>query len=63
MAEAFVNTIKRDYVEGADLPDAQTVLRQFPGWFQDNNESAPHSSLGFLSPKEFRAQQYTSLRV
>lgn len=63
MAEAFVNTIKRDYVEGADLSDAQTVLRQLPGWIQDYNESAPHSSLGFLSPKEFRAQQYTNLRV
>jgi putative transposase len=63
MAEAFVNTIKRDYVQGADLSDAQSVLRQLPGWIQDYNESAPHSSLGFLSPKEFRAQQYTSLGV
>ncbi|MFY9551758.1 MAG: IS3 family transposase [Thermoanaerobaculia bacterium] len=63
MAEAFVNTIKRDYVEGADLSEAQTVLRQLPAWIQDYNDSAPHSSLGFLSPKEFRAQQYTSLGV
>ena len=28
MAEAFVNTIKRDYVPGADLSDAETVIRQ-----------------------------------
>lgn len=63
MAEAFVNTIKRDYVEGADISDAQTVLRQLPGWIQDYNESAPHSSLGFLSPKEFRARQYANLGV
>jgi transposase InsO family protein len=63
MAEAFVNTIKRDYVEGADLSDAQTVLRQLPDWIQDYNDSAPHSSLGFLSPKEFRAQQRVSLGV
>ena len=41
MAEAFVNTIKRDYVQGADLSDAQTVLRQLPGWIQDYNEYAP----------------------
>jgi transposase InsO family protein len=63
MAEAFVNTIKRDYVEGADLADAPAVLRQLPGWIQDYNDNAPHSSLGFLSPKEFRAQQHTSLGV
>ena len=63
MAEAFVNTIKRDYVEGADLSDAQAVLRQLPGWFLDYNQNAPHSSLGFLSPKEFRDQQFTELRV
>jgi putative transposase len=63
MAEAFVNTIKRDYVGGADLSDAQTVIRQLPGWIQDYNRIAPHSALGFLSPKEFRAQQYVELRV
>lgn len=63
MAEAFVNTIKRDYVEGADLSDARTVLAQLPDWIRDYNDNAPHSALGFLSPKEFRAQQFTSLRV
>lgn len=63
MAEAFVNTIKRDYVGGADLSDADTVIRQLPGWIQDYNRIAPHSALGFLSPREFRAQQYTELRV
>ncbi len=63
MAEAFVNTIKQDYVQGADLSDARTVLRQLPGWIQDYNENAPHSSLGFLSPKEFRAQQCVTLGV
>jgi putative transposase len=35
MAEAFVNTMKRDYVGGADLSDAETVLRQLPGWIDD----------------------------
>ena len=55
MAEAFVNTIKRDYVPGADLSDAETVLRQLPGWIDDYNRLAPHSSLGMLSPMEFRA--------
>jgi transposase InsO family protein len=55
MAEAFVNTIKRDYVPGADLSDAETVIRQVPGWIDDYNRLAPHSSLGMLSPMEFRA--------
>ena len=33
MAEAFVRTLKRDYVRVSPIPDAETVLRQFPpGW-------------------------------
>lgn len=63
MAEAFVNTIKRDYVGGADLSDAHTVICQLPAWLEDYNRIAPHSALGFLSPKEFRAQQRVSLCV
>jgi transposase InsO family protein len=30
MSEAFVNTLKRDYVDGADRSAAATVLRQLP---------------------------------
>jgi len=55
MAEAFVNTIKRDFVAGADLSDGETVLCQLPGWIADYNRFAPHSALGMLSPLEFRA--------
>lgn len=54
-AEAFVNTVKRDYVHGADLSDGETVIRQLPGWIDDCNRIAPHSSLGMRFPKEFRA--------
>jgi putative transposase len=54
MAEAFVNTIKRDYAQVADLSGAETVIRQLPGWIDDYNRIAPHSSLGMLSPIEFR---------
>jgi len=35
LAEAFVKTFKRDYVEGAELRDAETVLAQLGGWFDD----------------------------
>ena len=62
MAEAFVNTIKRDYVGGGDLSDAETVIKQLPGWFEDYNRG-PHSALGFLSPHDFRAQQCVNLGV
>jgi putative transposase len=61
MAEAFVNTIRRDYLGGADLSDAHTVIRQIPVWLEDYNRFAPHSALGFLSPKDFRAQQCVEL--
>jgi hypothetical protein len=32
MAEAFVRTIKRDYVRVSPRPDAESVLRQLPAW-------------------------------
>jgi len=53
MAEAFVRTLKRDYVRVSPLPDAQTVLRQLPTWLQHYNEVHPHRSLGYHSPREF----------
>jgi transposase InsO family protein len=57
IAEAFVKTFKRDYVRINPLPDAPTVFRQLAGWFEDYNNSHPHSGLGMRSPKEFiRAQ-------
>ena len=55
MAESFVNTFKRDYVHGAELRDAEAVLVQLPGWFEDYNRQAPHSALGMRPPVEYRA--------
>ena len=54
MAEAFINTLRRDYIASADLASAQVVLEQIPGWFADYNATAPHSALGFKSPIGFR---------
>ena len=54
MAEAFVNTLKRDYVSGADRADADTVLAQVATWIADYNAIAPHSALGFRSPRQYR---------
>jgi putative transposase len=55
LAEAFVKTFKRDYVAGAELRDAETVLAQLGAWFDDYNTRAPHSALGMRSPVDYRA--------
>lgn len=57
MAEAFVKTMKRDYVDGADLGSAAAVLDQLPRWVADYNGVAPHSALGYLAPQEYRARR------
>ena len=54
MAEAFVGTIKRDYVYTSDCYSAEDVLKMIPKWFEDYNENAPHSALGMKSPLEYK---------
>ena len=54
MSEAFVATIKRDYVYTSDCKDAQTVMNLFKKWIKDYNNVAPHSGLGMKSPVEYR---------
>jgi len=56
MSEAFVNTLKRDYVSGADRRDAETLLTQPAAWIADYNAIAPHSALGFRSPQQYRTE-------
>lgn len=55
MSEAFVNTMRRDYIAGADLSTAARVLEQIPAWIADYNAVAPHSALGYLSPQDYRS--------
>lgn len=55
MSEAFVKTLKRDYVRITPLPDARTVLGLVDGWITDYNTVHPHSALRMCSPAEFRA--------
>jgi len=57
MSEAFVNTMKRDYVAGADRSTAAAVLEQISSWVEDYNAVAPHSALGYKSPVEYRREQ------
>src|SRR5918993_5968717 len=56
MAEAFVRTLKRDYVRVSPVPNAETVLRQLPSWLAHYNEVHPHRALGYRSPREFIAR-------
>lgn len=60
LAEAFVKTLKRDYVAGADLRDAESVLLQLVGWIEDYNTRAPHSALGMRSPADYRTELQSS---
>ncbi|MCA0851140.1 IS3 family transposase [Salipiger thiooxidans] len=57
MSEAFVKTLKRDYVQVTPLPDAHTVLRLIGNWIEDYNDNHPHSGLKMRSPREFIAAQ------
>lgn len=62
MAEAFVKTFKRDYVERMDRCDALSVMRQLQSAFEHYNEVHPHSALKMLSPRMFRRRN-TNLSV
>ena len=53
MSEAFVKTLKRDYVRVNPLPDAETALTLIGDWIEDYNENHPHSGLKWRSPREF----------
>ena len=57
ISEAFVKTLKRDYVQVTPLPDARTVLGLIGGWIEDYNDNHPHSGLKMRSPREFIAAQ------
>ena len=54
MSEAFVATIKRDYIYTSNCDSAQTVMKLFKKWIEDYNNVAPHSGLGMKSPVEYR---------
>lgn len=61
IAEAFVKTLKRDYVQVTPLPDAETVLGRIGEWIDDYNNNHPHSGLKMRSPREFiRAYRETA---
>ena len=60
MAEAFVKTLKRDYVRITALPGADTALALIENWMEAYNTVHPHSRLGYRSPREYIATQSQS---
>ncbi|EZP65274.1 Integrase catalytic region [Sphingomonas paucimobilis] len=60
ISEAFVNTLKRDYVRVSPLPNADQALSLIGNWFEDYNENHPHSGLEMRSPREFRAELFAT---
>lgn len=61
MSEAFVNTLRRDYLDGADRSTAAAILDQIPSWISDYNGIAPHSALGYRAPVEYRKLLHRNL--
>lgn len=57
MAEAFVRTIKRDYVRVSRIPDGRTVMANLPLWFEHYHDLHPHKALDYRSPREFIASR------
>ena len=53
MAEAFVKTIKRDYVYVNDCSCAEKTMKLLEKWIYDYNHKAPHSALDMRSPVEY----------
>jgi transposase InsO family protein len=42
IAEAYVKTLKREYIHVTPLPDVATVLGLIAGWIEDYNDT-PHT--------------------
>ena len=57
MAEAFVKTLKRDYVRVTPIPDAATALALIDSWMEECNTVHPNSGLAYRSPREYIISQ------
>ncbi len=53
IAESFVKTMKRDYIEMMPKPDSHTAVGNLAIAFEHYNEHHPHSALGYRSPREY----------
>jgi putative transposase len=53
MAEALVETFKRDYVRATGVPNAVTALALVDSWMEDYNTVRLHFRLGYRSAREY----------
>ena len=61
LIERFFRSLKEEYIcqhNFRSFADARAVVRQWLQWY---NAERPHQALGYLSPREFRAQQATAV--
>lgn len=59
IVERFFRSLKEECVWQHNFADFRTALRTIPNWLNWYNECRPHQSLGYRSPREFRALQST----
>jgi putative transposase len=57
MAKSFVKTLKLDYAKLASRPNSQTLMAQLHECFDDCYSYHPHSALGYVPAKLFRAKR------
>jgi putative transposase len=51
ISEAFVNTLKRDYVRVTPIPNAEIAMQAIAGWFEDYNHASQHPSFYVIEGK------------
>lgn len=51
--EAFHKSIKEDYIWQHELDSFREADELMTSFFRDYNEKRPHSSLNYLTPREF----------
>ncbi len=61
IAESFVKTMKRDYIDMMPKPDSRTAVGNLTIAFEHYNEHHPHSALGYRSPREFLRSRVSQL--
>lgn len=61
MAESFVKTMKQNYVDYMDKPDAPTALSRLAVIFKHYNERLPHKALKYRLPRGFRRAAQSSI--
>lgn len=57
MAESFIKTLKRDYLNFVELNGGDMALAELPKIIECYNPEHHYSALGYLPPHEFRVSE------